>query len=159
MVLGKARPASPPLPPRACFSLGRSQNMDLATFLTHQLGDSSLQLIDQFIGSSTAEELTGHESKTTVKTLIYMSLSRHLAICCPWQSQMRPVGGGPVGQGGAPRRGWSLEDFEIGRRLGQGKFGRVYLAREKTSGYVTAIKVRCGTASHGEPRFPSRCQY
>lgn len=43
--------------------------------------------------------------------------------------------------GGAPRRGWSLEDFEIGRRLGQGKFGRVYLAREKTSGYVTAIKV------------------
>lgn len=34
-----------------------------------------------------------------------------------------------------------MEDFEIGRRLGQGKFGRVYLAREKTSGYVTAIKV------------------
>lgn len=55
--------------------------------------------------------------------------------------QMRPVGGGPVGQAGAPRRGWSLEDFEIGRRLGQGKFGRVYLAREKQSGYVTAIKV------------------
>lgn len=55
----------------------------------------------------------------------------------------KPVGGGPVGAGGgAPRRGWSLEDFEIGRRLGQGKFGRVYLAREKTSGYVTAIKVR-----------------
>lgn len=54
----------------------------------------------------------------------------------------KPVGGGPVGAGGgAPRRGWSLEDFEIGRRLGQGKFGRVYLAREKTSGYVTAIKV------------------
>ncbi|CAM9366787.1 unnamed protein product [Ectocarpus fasciculatus] len=55
---------------------------------------------------------------------------------------MKPVGGGPVGAGGgSPRRGWSLEDFEIGRRLGQGKFGRVYLAREKTSGYVTAIKV------------------
>lgn len=51
------------------------------------------------------------------------------------------MGGGPVGPSGAPRRGWSLEDFEIGRRLGQGKFGRVYLAREKTSGYVTAIKV------------------
>lgn len=55
---------------------------------------------------------------------------------------MKPVGGGPVGPAGAPRRGWSLEDFEIGRRLGQGKFGRVYLAREKNSGYVTAIKVR-----------------
>lgn len=59
---------------------------------------------------------------------------------CPFQ--MKPVGGGPVGPTGAPRRGWSLEDFEIGRRLGQGKFGRVYLAREKTSGYVAAIKVR-----------------
>lgn len=50
-----------------------------------------------------------------------------------------------MGVAGAPRRGWSLEDFEIGRRLGQGKFGRVYLAREKTSGYVTAIKVCAGS--------------
>lgn len=25
---------------------------------------------------------------------------------------------------------WSLADFEIGRPLGKGKFGRVYLARE-----------------------------
>ena len=25
---------------------------------------------------------------------------------------------------------WSLQDFEIGRPLGKGKFGRVYLARE-----------------------------
>lgn len=34
-----------------------------------------------------------------------------------------------------------LDDFEIGRRLGQGKFGRVYLARERRSGFVVAIKV------------------
>lgn len=25
---------------------------------------------------------------------------------------------------------WSLKDFEIGKPLGKGKFGRVYLARE-----------------------------
>ncbi|KAG9307281.1 hypothetical protein G9A89_017109 [Geosiphon pyriformis] len=36
---------------------------------------------------------------------------------------------------------WSLENFEIGTALGQGKFGRVYLAREKSSGYVIALKV------------------
>lgn len=36
---------------------------------------------------------------------------------------------------------WSLQDFEIGRALGQGKFGHVYLAREKQSGYVVALKV------------------
>eukprot|EP01084_Bolivina_argentea_P288544 495254_1 len=39
------------------------------------------------------------------------------------------------------RRAWSLSDFDIGRPLGEGKFGRVYLAREKHSKYITAIKV------------------
>ncbi|KAK4240565.1 hypothetical protein C8A03DRAFT_13077 [Achaetomium macrosporum] len=31
--------------------------------------------------------------------------------------------------------------FEIGRPLGKGKFGRVYLARERSSGYICALKV------------------
>ncbi|KMQ91478.1 serine threonine-protein kinase ial [Lasius niger] len=35
---------------------------------------------------------------------------------------------------------WSLEDFEIGAPLGRGKFGRVYLAREKTTHYMVALK-------------------
>lgn len=30
--------------------------------------------------------------------------------------------------------------FEIGRPLGKGKFGRVYLARERSSGYICALK-------------------
>ncbi|GLT67620.1 hypothetical protein SLA2020_399140 [Shorea laevis] len=29
-----------------------------------------------------------------------------------------------------PKKQWSLQDFEIGKPLGKGKFGRVYLARE-----------------------------
>ncbi|OAF71932.1 hypothetical protein A3Q56_00289 [Intoshia linei] len=33
------------------------------------------------------------------------------------------------------------EDFEIGRPLGKGKFGSVYLARTKTSHFIVAIKV------------------
>ena len=28
------------------------------------------------------------------------------------------------------KKQWSLQDFEIGKPLGKGKFGRVYLARE-----------------------------
>ncbi|XP_059473103.1 aurora kinase C-like [Neocloeon triangulifer] len=36
---------------------------------------------------------------------------------------------------------WSLADFEIGRPLGRGKFGRVYLAREKTTKYPVALKM------------------
>ncbi|KAG9508908.1 Aurora kinase A-A, partial [Fragariocoptes setiger] len=35
----------------------------------------------------------------------------------------------------------SLNDFEIGRPLGKGKFGNVYLAREKRSRYIVALKV------------------
>ncbi|CAK4066384.1 unnamed protein product [Aphanomyces euteiches] len=38
-------------------------------------------------------------------------------------------------------RVWKLTDFEIGRPLGRGKFGNVYLAREKKSKYVVALKV------------------
>jgi aurora kinase, other len=36
---------------------------------------------------------------------------------------------------------WTLNDFEVGKPLGRGKFGTVYLAREKTSKYIVAIKV------------------
>merc|ERR1719498_1123993 len=38
-----------------------------------------------------------------------------------------------------PRR-WTLKDFEIGRPLGRGKFGDVYLARERKSKFILAIK-------------------
>ncbi|TPX72691.1 hypothetical protein SpCBS45565_g00266 [Spizellomyces sp. 'palustris'] len=38
-------------------------------------------------------------------------------------------------------RKWSLNDFDVGRALGKGKFGRVYLAREKRSGFVVALKI------------------
>nr|XP_033769966.1 aurora kinase A isoform X2 [Geotrypetes seraphini]XP_033769967.1 aurora kinase A isoform X2 [Geotrypetes seraphini] len=39
------------------------------------------------------------------------------------------------------KKQWSLEDFEIGRPLGKGKFGNVYLARERQSKFILALKV------------------
>jgi len=36
---------------------------------------------------------------------------------------------------------WSLNDFDIGKPLGKGKFGNVYLAREKQSKFIVALKV------------------
>lgn len=39
------------------------------------------------------------------------------------------------------KKSWSLSDFDLGRPLGKGKFGNVYLAREKESHYVVALKV------------------
>lgn len=38
-------------------------------------------------------------------------------------------------------RRWTLADFDIGKPLGKGKFGNVYLAREKQSKFVVALKV------------------
>jgi serine/threonine protein kinase len=36
---------------------------------------------------------------------------------------------------------WSLENFEIGKPIGRGKFGHVYLARESRSKFIVALKV------------------
>nr|XP_043611278.1 serine/threonine-protein kinase Aurora-3-like [Erigeron canadensis] len=43
--------------------------------------------------------------------------------------------------GSSVKRNWSIDDFEIGKPLGKGKFGRVYLARESKSKYIVALKV------------------
>ncbi|OBZ89650.1 Aurora kinase A [Choanephora cucurbitarum] len=40
-----------------------------------------------------------------------------------------------------PLKHWTLKDFEIGKALGKGNFGHVYLAREKASGFIVALKV------------------
>uniref|UniRef100_A0A3B5B6V5 non-specific serine/threonine protein kinase n=1 Tax=Stegastes partitus TaxID=144197 RepID=A0A3B5B6V5_9TELE len=39
------------------------------------------------------------------------------------------------------KKPWSLENFDIGRPLGKGKFGNVYLARERQSKFILALKV------------------
>jgi aurora kinase A len=43
-----------------------------------------------------------------------------------------------VGSGG---KNWQLSDFDIGRPLGKGKFGNVYLARERSTKFIVALKV------------------
>lgn len=53
------------------------------------------------------------------------------------QAQTQPSQSIPV----EPKLTWSLEDFDIGKRLGRGKFGHVYLAREKNSKFIVALKV------------------
>jgi aurora kinase len=47
----------------------------------------------------------------------------------------------PIYEQPAPPKQFHLGMFEIGRPLGKGKFGRVYLARERSSGFVCALKV------------------
>ncbi|XP_038624894.1 aurora kinase C-like isoform X2 [Tachyglossus aculeatus] len=63
-------------------------------------------------------------------------------------SSVQPPGPGRVvvTEGGSvkptlPERHFTIDDFEIGRPLGKGKFGNVYLAREKQSQFIVALKV------------------
>lgn len=50
-----------------------------------------------------------------------------------------PLGGGPI-HAETPRA-WTIDDFDIGKPLGKGQFGSVYLAREKKSKYIVGLKV------------------
>ena len=45
--------------------------------------------------------------------------------------------GNPKGGPGDP---WTLSDFDIGQLLRKGRFGNVYLAREKKNKYIVALK-------------------
>lgn len=38
-------------------------------------------------------------------------------------------------------RKFSLEDFEIGSKIGKGKYGDVYVAREVRTNFLVALKV------------------
>lgn len=40
------------------------------------------------------------------------------------------------------RKKFTIDDFDIGRPLGKGKFGNVYLAREKKTQFIVALKVK-----------------
>jgi aurora kinase B len=45
------------------------------------------------------------------------------------------------GKDSTTQRSYSIHDFEVGRKLGTGRFGNVYVAREKRHGFPCALKV------------------
>lgn len=53
---------------------------------------------------------------------------------------------------------WTLQDFEIGRPLGKGKFGSVYLAREKQSKFIVALKVTLAVEKAASSLPASACR-
>uniref|UniRef100_A0A8D0BF71 non-specific serine/threonine protein kinase n=1 Tax=Salvator merianae TaxID=96440 RepID=A0A8D0BF71_SALMN len=56
-------------------------------------------------------------------------------------NQKKEIKGASNSKSETKKKQWSLDDFEIGRPLGKGKFGNVYLAREKESKFILALKV------------------
>lgn len=49
-----------------------------------------------------------------------------------------------------PDRPWQVSDFRIGKKLGRGKYGNVYFARERTSGRPVALKVLFKSSLDGQ---------
>ncbi|KAJ2116212.1 spindle assembly checkpoint kinase, partial [Coemansia sp. RSA 922] len=55
-------------------------------------------------------------------------------------SNWDPPNGKALTDGNGSRK-WNILDFDVGRVLGKGKFGRAYLAREKNSNFICALKI------------------
>eukprot|EP01083_Nonionella_stella_P270217 914874_1 len=79
------------------------------------------------VGHTDSHSSSSHRSATTTPHLTHSSHARVRA------RTSRPTGERP--------RQWRLSDFDIGKPLGRGKFGNVYLAREKMSEFICALKV------------------
>lgn len=56
------------------------------------------------------------------------------------ESVLQRLSNPPISEQPQPKQ-WHLGMFEIGKPLGKGKFGRVYLAKERSTGFVCALKV------------------
>lgn len=59
----------------------------------------------------------------------------------PQKKAISPRKSDPKASDNGSKINWKISDFDIGRQLGRGKFGNVYLAREKKSKYLVALKV------------------
>lgn len=133
---------------QACLQLSGANNQD-----NRQKGQTNL-----FNGSqkpigdlqSGGKKDTGVGSKANGKQEQFMQRPTQL----PAQRTVDHQTGSTHGKGGnkenehqdatkpkTAKSSWSLDDFDIGRPLGKGKFGNVYLAREKRSKYIVALKV------------------
>jgi aurora kinase, other len=77
---------------------------------------------------ATGESLTNVFSSMNIENMPVSANKHHIAMEGPARAVPQKT------------KKWSLSDFEIGKPLGRGKFGDVYLARERKSKFIVAIK-------------------
>jgi hypothetical protein len=85
------------------------------------------------VSSSSSTSVLSRKSLDEVRTLDSLLLDTSIA------STTSSSSGNTIKS--IPDRDWELEDFTITKKLGKGKFGNVYLAKEKLSGVMVALKV------------------
>ena len=86
-----------------------------------------------------ARNLTAQMASTTARRSL-QALSQNVPPASPSTKPKATAPATPKVETNTDSR-WSLESFEVGRPLGRGKFGNVYMAREKASGAVVALKI------------------
>ncbi|XP_039356025.1 aurora kinase C-like isoform X4 [Mauremys reevesii] len=95
---------------------------------------------DPYVPSGTpSESLLAQRAMASTNKIILKSSSIHKPAVAG-RVPAEPSSGAPAAQP-TPPRGFTISDFEIGRPLGKGKFGNVYLARERASRFIVALKV------------------
>eukprot|EP00069_Balaena_mysticetus_P015300 bmy_01711T0 len=88
-------------------------------------------------GLNTLPQRVLRKEPVTPSALVLMSRSNAQPTAVPLQKVVENNSGTP----NFSMRSFTIDDFEIGRPLGKGKFGNVYLAREKKSRFIVALKV------------------
>ena len=88
--------------------------------------------------SSKSRGSTANRSRSRTHTLRQHT---HRATSLASVGSSGSMGGIRMNDRNVDNKEWSLRDFDIGKRLGRGKFGKVYLARDKRTKYIVAIKV------------------
>lgn len=111
-------------------NINRPVKMATATASSRPLACTQANRLNAPLASSTMKDASSAAGATTKKAE-------------PRAGEMNKVNPS-AGSRGDPRgakRVWCLDNFDIGRALGRGKFGNVYLAREKETHFVVALKV------------------
>ncbi|KAK6420275.1 spindle assembly checkpoint kinase, partial [Oleoguttula sp. CCFEE 5521] len=114
----------------------------LASSLT--ASQSRLKLPLQKIANNSTTSKPQHLTKITLPSQSAQSSSSLTALPRSSATESRPSDSSadPLSQSiPTPPKAFHLGMFEIGKPLGKGKFGRVYLARTRSTGFVCALKV------------------
>ena len=83
-----------------------------------------------------------NDAKTNATTITTISIPSQAAKAARDSNEnaLQRLSNPPLYEQPQPKK-FHLGMFEIGKPLGKGKFGRVYLAKERTTGFVCALKV------------------
>ncbi|EGC38640.1 hypothetical protein DICPUDRAFT_96852 [Dictyostelium purpureum] len=77
----------------------------------------------------------------TTKSTITKTTSASSTPSTSTPSTSTPTSTSTSSSNSGPKKKWCIDDFDIGKLLGMGRFGHVYLAREKKSQFIVALKV------------------